>query len=95
MKKKLVITNVPSRYPINSTVLYSFLLYYFNVDGLYWGIFVTLFSIYWILVFIVKFNEVNIDLNENENLSSSNFKEKIQNMIKEIENNENRKHTRK
>ena len=85
MKKKLVITNVPTRYPINSTILYSFLLYYFNVDGLYWGIFITLFSIYWILVFIVKFNEVNIDLNENENLSSSNFKEKIQNMIKEIQ----------
>ena len=83
MKKKLVITNVPTRYPINSTILYSFLLYYFNVDDLYWGIFITLFSIYWILVFIVKFNEVNIDLNENENLSSSNFKEKIQNMIKE------------
>ena len=85
MKKKLVITNVPTRYPINSTILYSFLLYYFNVDDLYWGIFITLFSIYWILVFIVKFNEVNIDLNENENLSSSNFKEKIQNMIKEIQ----------
>lgn len=85
MKKKLVITNVPSKLPVNSTILYSFLLYYFNVDGLYWGIFITLFSIYWILVFIVKFNEVNIDLNENENLSSSNFKEKIQNMIKEIQ----------
>lgn len=85
MKKKLVITNVPSRLPVNSTILYSFLLYYFNVDDLYWGIFITLFSIYWILVFIVKFNEVNIDLNENENLSSSNFKEKIQNMIKEIQ----------
>lgn len=85
MKKKLVITNVPSRLPVNSTILYSFLLYYFNVDDLYWGIFITLFSIYWILVIIVKFNEVNIDLNENENLSSSNFKEKIQNMIKEIQ----------
>ena len=85
MKKKLVITNVPTRYPINSTILYSFLLYYFNVDDLYWGIFITLFSIYWILVFIVKFNEVNIDLNENENLSSSNFKEKIQSMVKEIQ----------
>ena len=83
MKKKLVITNVPTRYPINSTILYSFLLYYFNVDGLYWGIFITLFSIYWILVIVVKSNEVNIDLNENKNLSSSNFKEKIQNMIKE------------
>ena len=85
MKKKLVITNVPTRYPINSTILYSFLLYYFNVDGLYWGIFITLFSIYWILVIVVKSNEVNIDLNENENLSSSNFKEKIQSMIKEIQ----------
>ena len=85
MKKKLVITNVPTRYPINSTILYSFLLYYFNVDGLYWGIFITLFSIYWILVIIVKSNEVNIDLNENKNLSSSNSKEKIQNMIKEIQ----------
>ena len=85
MKKKLVITNVPTRYPINSTILYSFLLYYFNVDGLYWGIFITLFSIYWILVIVVKSNEVNIDLNENKNLSSSNFKEKIQSMVKEIQ----------
>jgi len=85
MKKKLVITNVPTRYPINSTILYSFLLYYFNVDDLYWGIFITLFSIYWILVIIVKSNEVNIDLNENKNLSSSNFKEKIQSMVKEIQ----------
>lgn len=85
MKKKLVITNVPTRYPINSTILYSFLLYYFNVDDLYWGIFITLFSIYWILVIVVKSNEVNIDLNENKNLSSSNFKEKIQSMVKEIQ----------
>lgn len=86
MKKKFVITNVPTRYPINSTILYSFLLYYFNVDSLYWGIFITLFSLYWILVFIVKLNEVNIDLNENKNLSSSNFKEKIQSMVKEVQN---------
>lgn len=85
MKKKLVITNVPSTLPVNSTILYSFLLYYFNVDDLYWGIFITLFSIYWILVIIVKSNEVNIDLNENKNLSSSNFKEKIQSMVKEIQ----------
>lgn len=85
MKKKLVITNVPTRYPINSTILYSFLLYYFNVDSLYWGIFITLFSLYWILVFIVKLDEVNIDLNKNENLSSFNFKEKMRNMVKEIQ----------
>ena len=85
MKKKLVITNVHTLYHINSTILYSFLLYYFNVDELYWGIFITLFSIYWILVIVVKSNEVSIDLNENKNLSSSNFKEKIQSMVKEIQ----------
>lgn len=66
MKKKMVITNIPVRLPIQSTILYSFLLYYFHASGLIWGIFGTLYLIFWILVLITKFSEERINLDEED-----------------------------
>lgn len=54
MKGKKVIhrTDLPVRLPINSTILYTFLLYYFNVQPFIWGVFITIFTLYWILCII-------------------------------------------
>ncbi|WP_188051727.1 hypothetical protein [Flavobacterium sp. GP15] len=87
MKKHFVITNLPVRLPFQSTILYSFLLYYFQVDSLYWGIFITLYSILWIIAIVVKFNEIKVDLNatkdEEKNIfKQSKFQEKLNELMK-------------
>lgn len=85
MKKRTVLANFPIRLPFQSTVLYTFLLYYFNVGSLYWGIFITLFSLYWILVIAVKWNEVKIDLDDDKNhiYTKSKFAERLAQMVHE------------
>jgi len=84
MKKRFVITSLPIRLPIQSTILYSFLLHYFKADGIYWGIFITLYSILWILVIAVKSYEVKVDLNsskEDEKIKQSKFAEKLKDIM--------------
>lgn len=66
MKKKFVISNTPTRLPFSSTILYVFLMYYFNVSGIWWGIFITIFTILWIGGITNKAYEVNVDLNDND-----------------------------
>jgi hypothetical protein len=92
--KNFVISNTPAKLPIQSTILYSFLLYYFNVDNLWWGIFITLMLIWWAISFYAIFHQVIIDLNSNkldENLekieNKSNFVLILQNLIKEFNKN--------
>lgn len=63
MKKVKVISNVPERLPVTSTVLYTFLMYHFQAGDLWWGIFITIESLYWILMLAVVFHaqeKVNI-----------------------------------
>ncbi len=62
MIPKYVVKNVPTKLPITSTVLYSFLLYYFNVDNIWWGIFITLYSIYWIVSVYAIIKQEGIDV---------------------------------
>ena len=64
MKKRYVIQNTPIKFPFVSTVLYSFLLYYFEVNPILWGVFITLYSIYWIICIMAKINEVSVDLTD-------------------------------
>lgn len=64
MKKHFVITNFPVKLPVQSTILYSFLLYYFKVDNIWWGIFITLYSIFWIIIIVMKCTEKRIDLTD-------------------------------
>lgn len=85
MKKRFVISNLPVRFPIQSTILYSFLLYYFKADGLWWGIFICLYSILWIIAIAVKWNEESIDLNADDlkgekKKVQSKFAERLQQM---------------
>ena len=68
MKKRTVISNVPIRLPVQSTVLYSFLLWHFEVNPIWWGIFGTLYAILWTVVLIAKFNEERIDLDKDERI---------------------------
>jgi len=85
MKKKTVISNLPARLPIQSTILYSFLLYYFKVDSLYWGIFITLYSLLWIVVIIAKCYEERIDLDDDKKISAgkSKFAERLAEIVRE------------
>lgn len=91
MKKRYVISNIPTKFPWLATVLYSFLLYYFKIGAIWWGVFITLFTIYWLILFIQKWNEEKVDLNANETLdknakktlAKSNFAQKLQDFINE------------
>jgi len=87
MKKRFVITNLPIRLPFQSTIMWSFLLHYFNVDNLYWGIFITFYSILWIVAIAIKFNEIKVDLNSTDDdkkkvLNKSKFQDRLNEMIK-------------
>ena len=83
MKKHFVITNAPVKLPFQSTILYSFLLHYFNVDSLYWGIFITFYSILWVVAIVSKYNEIRVDLNAIDNSTiAKEFKEKIRELVK-------------
>ena len=91
MKKHFVITNLPVRLPIQSTILYSFLLYYFEAHDVLWGVFITLYSILWIGLIWIKINEIKVDLNatqdeEKKIVKQSKFKEKLEELIKENQN---------
>ena len=79
MKKTKVIKNIPNKLPLTSTVLYTFLLYYFDVNGIVWGIFGTIYAIYWILVIVIIYNQERIDLfNEEETKDvKPTFKERL------------------
>lgn len=85
MKKRTVITNTPIKLPFSSTILYGFLLYYFKIDGLYWGIFITVYSIIWIAGIIAKFNENKIDLDDisKPTATKSKFHERLEQLAKE------------
>jgi hypothetical protein len=85
MKKRTVLSNVPVRLPIQSTILYSFLLHYFNASGLYWGIFITLYTLYWILAISVKLSEEEIDLDDDKTISfaKSKFRKRLADIVLE------------
>ena len=79
MKKKLVIKNTPTELPINSTVLYTFLMWYFKVDNLFWGIFICCVGFYWIFAIKAINKEERIDLNDmKDNFSTpKSFKDRL------------------
>ncbi len=88
MKKRFVISNTPVKFPIQSTILYTFLLYHFQVSGIWWGIFITLYSIYWIIAIVAKWNEESIDLNsdkldEKKKAVESKFAQRLQKFMTE------------
>jgi hypothetical protein len=88
MKKRFVISNTPVKFPLQSTILYTFLLYHFQVSGIYWGIFITLYSLLWIIAIIAKWNEERIDLNsdkldEKKKAVESKFAQRLQKIINE------------
>jgi hypothetical protein len=88
MKKRFVISNTPVKFPIQSTILYTFLLYHFQVSGIWWGIFITLYSIYWIIAIVAKLNEESIDLNsdkldEKKKAVESKFAQRLQKLMNE------------
>lgn len=85
MKKRFVISNIQKGLPINSTILYTFLLYYFQVDGLYWGIFITLFTLYWISRIYTIATEERIDLNkQNLNDEKRVFRSKLMQALENL-----------
>lgn len=87
MKTIYVIKNTPVRYPIQSTILYSFLLHYFNANDVLWGVFITLYSLLWILAFIVKLFEKKVDISDLliKNDEKVKFVDRLKDLVKERE----------
>jgi predicted membrane protein len=88
MKKRFVIANTPVKLPIQSTILYTFLLHHFQVSGIWWGVFITLFSLLWIIVIVAKWNEEKIDFNDekidnDKKVVRSKFAERLQKLMDE------------
>jgi hypothetical protein len=91
MKKRFVISNTPVKFPVQSTILYTFLLYHFQVSGILWGIFITLYSLLWIIAIVAKWNEERIDLNsdkldEKKKAVESKFAQRLQKLMNERSN---------
>jgi hypothetical protein len=88
MKKRFVIINTPVKLPFQSTILYTFLLYHFQVSGIWWGIFITLYSILWIVAIVAKWSEESIDLSDDKldnekKVVRSKFAERLEKLMKE------------
>ena len=88
MNKRFVITNTPVKLPIQSTILYTFLLYHFQVSGIWWGVFITLYSLLWIIVIVAKWNEEKIDFNDDKidsdkKIVRSKFAQRLQKLMDE------------
>ncbi len=87
MKKIYVIKNQPTKLPVVGTVLYAFLMDYYNASGFWWGVFIVCFSIIWIICIIALFLEEKIDLDEDYSdyskkaVKQSKFSEKLKQMI--------------
>lgn len=64
MKKRFVITNIPLKLPFQSTILYSFLLWHFEVNLIWVGAFATIYTIYWGVAITLKFTDKRIDIDE-------------------------------
>lgn len=77
MKTRNVISNLPIKLPWMSTVVYSFMLHYFNANGVIIGVFATIYAIYWIIAIIAKWNEKSVDIFEQFEQKKQDSKEKI------------------
>ena len=89
MKKIYVIKNQPTKLPVLGTVLYAFLMDYYDASDFWWGVFIVCFSIIWIICIIALFLQETIDLNKDYSdnpkkaVKQSKFAEKIKQMIDE------------
>jgi hypothetical protein len=86
MKKRTVITNTPTKLPIGSTILYTFLLWHFEVNPIIKGVFITLYSLYWIAALVTKYNEISVDLDKDEwptNKKKSKWQERLSQLSKQ------------
>jgi hypothetical protein len=89
MKKIYVIKNVPTRLPVVGTVLYAFLMDYYNASDFWWGVFIVVFTIIWIICIYALCLQETIDLtkdysdNPNKAVKKGKFAEKLQQLIDE------------
>lgn len=89
MKKIYVIKNQPTKLPVVGTVLYAFLMDYYNASDFWWGVFIVCFSIIWIICIFALFLQETIDLNKDYSdnpkkaVKQSKFAEKLKQMIDE------------
>jgi len=89
MKKFYVIRNTPTKLPFTATVLYAFLIDYYNVSDFWWGVFIVCFSVIWIIAIVALFYQETIDLdkdysdNPKKAVKQSKFAEKLKQMIDE------------
>jgi hypothetical protein len=84
MKKRIVLKSTSIRFPISSTILYTFLMMYFNAPEWAWTLFITFEVLWWALIITAKFYEAGISLNDDEKKPNKTFQERLAELQKEI-----------
>lgn len=63
MEKRVIKRSIlPAKLPLNSTVLATFLMYYFQAETWQWIVFTCIFAIIWFVRVTVIFHQEEIDL---------------------------------
>lgn len=79
MKSIKVIPNkfLPIKKPITATMLHVFLMHYYNAPDWFWGVYVTLSLIIWVLVFVNVYKQEADESLVNNNTVNTNIKNKL------------------
>lgn len=86
MKTRYVIKNIPTKLPVQSTVLWYLVLDYYKASDIWYGVYFTLYALAWLGSIIVIWKQESIDINEFSAEGQSNylkFKRSLIDLIKE------------
>jgi hypothetical protein len=91
MKKKYVIEDIRSRYPIHTTLTTLLLISHFKIGGVILGFILTLLALAWYGTYLSRRNQIIIDLNEespekNEDNSKTVFQKRLEKLIENRKN---------
>jgi len=66
MEKVKVICNLPTKLPIQPTIVLGLLLDRLNANGVVWGVCITIMAIWWVFAIVIKRTEKLVTLNPDE-----------------------------
>lgn len=83
MKKEKVVKNIPVRLPITITMAMYLFLDNIEVNDIIWGIFITLFTIYWVVcIYVVFWGQEKVDIfeepKEKKEIKKSIFQQRLE-----------------
>lgn len=83
MKKVISRKNLPAKLPVTSTVLYTFLMYHFDADRLWWGVFIALTTLVWIALIAVLIKENDVDVFNEKEAKNTRFADRLREIASE------------